>query len=421
VAEALLPHAASARYGLLGLPLAFVALPLYVLLPAHYAQMGVPLALLGMVLLGTRLLDALMDPVLGRWVDRLWSPQRALRAVAWAGLALGAGFAALFFPPVQGNTHLLGWCAGALMATFAAFSLASVVHQSWGARLGGSAVQRSRVVAWREGLGLLGVLLANVLAAQAGLAATTVALWACLAVGVWALARAPVPRITLKRVPVYPPYPPEVSLTLPWRGQAFRRLMALFMVNGVASAIPATLVMFFIQDRVQAPSWAPVFLGAYFVMGAGSVPLWLSLIKRVGPSTAWAWGMALNIAGFIGVLGVGAGDTGGYLAVCLASGLALGADLTVPGTLLTGVIQRAGHAGHAEGAYAGWWQLATKLNLALAAGLSLPALQVLGYGPGSRDPQALQALSWAYGALPCLFKLLALGLWWRLWRRAGLE
>ena len=39
-------------YGLLGLPLAFVALPLYVILPNHYArEFGVPLALLGAILL----------------------------------------------------------------------------------------------------------------------------------------------------------------------------------------------------------------------------------------------------------------------------------------------------------------------------------------------------------------------------------
>jgi GPH family glycoside/pentoside/hexuronide:cation symporter len=34
---------------------------------------------------------------------------------------------------------------------------------------------------------------------------------------------------------------------------AFRRLLAVFMLNGIASAIPATLVLFFIQDRLQAP------------------------------------------------------------------------------------------------------------------------------------------------------------------------
>ena len=49
-------------YGLMGLPLAFAALPLYVILPNHYArQFGVPLAALGAVLLGARLLDALID------------------------------------------------------------------------------------------------------------------------------------------------------------------------------------------------------------------------------------------------------------------------------------------------------------------------------------------------------------------------
>ncbi|MDO9200044.1 MAG: MFS transporter, partial [Hydrogenophaga sp.] len=50
-------------YGLLGLPLAFVALPLYVILPNHYArEFGAPLAALGAVLLGARLIDAVLDP-----------------------------------------------------------------------------------------------------------------------------------------------------------------------------------------------------------------------------------------------------------------------------------------------------------------------------------------------------------------------
>ena len=45
-------------YGLLGLPLAFVALPLYIILPNHYArEFGVPLATLGSLLLGARLFE----------------------------------------------------------------------------------------------------------------------------------------------------------------------------------------------------------------------------------------------------------------------------------------------------------------------------------------------------------------------------
>jgi Na+/melibiose symporter-like transporter len=78
--------------------------------------------------------------------------------------------------------------------------------------------------------------------------------------------------------------------------------------------------------------------------------------------------------------------------------------------MLAGVIQRAGHSGQAEGAYFGWWNFATKLNLALAAGVALPTLQAFGYAPGSRDAQALQALTLAYCLLPCALKLAAAGL-----------
>jgi Na+/melibiose symporter-like transporter len=99
--------------------------------------------------------------------------------------------------------------------------------------------------------------------------------------------------------------------------------------------------------------------------------------------------------------------------VCIASGAALGADLAIPGALLAGVIQRAGHAGHAEGAFFGWWNAATKLNLALAAGLALPLLQWLGYAPGQRSPEALHALTLAYCLLPCALKLAAAALLYR--------
>ena len=50
-------------YGLLGAPLAFGSLPLYVALPHHYAQYpGVALPALGAVLLAARVLDAAIDP-----------------------------------------------------------------------------------------------------------------------------------------------------------------------------------------------------------------------------------------------------------------------------------------------------------------------------------------------------------------------
>ncbi|EWS55252.1 MULTISPECIES: MFS transporter [unclassified Methylibium] len=402
------------RYGALGLPLAFVALPLYVLLPNHYAaQFGVPLAALGAVLLAARLLDALADPLIGRWVDRLFARKvlSAWWAATIAALVLATGFRALFFPAVEGTAALLAWCSIGLVFTYLGYSVVSVVHQAWGARLGGDEAGRARVVAWREGAAVVGVLIASVLPSASGLQATTLVFAVLLLAGLALLRQAP-------RAVLRPPLATGGAASVqPFRVTAFRRLLAIFIVNGIASAVPATLVLFFIRDRLQAPAWEPAFLAAYFAAGALSIPLWLRSVARFGLARSWLAGMGLAIATFGWAATLGAGDTLGFLAVCIASGAALGADLTLPGALLTGVIQRAGHAGHGEGAYLGWWNFATKLNLALAAGVALPLLQATGYETGARDPQALAALSFAYCLLPCALKLGAALLLWALWLR----
>ncbi|CAN5246263.1 MFS transporter [soil metagenome] len=408
------------RYGLLGLPLAFVALPLYVLLPNHYAlAFGVPLTALGGVLLGARLLDALVDPWLGRLSDRLFA--RATSAVLGAGLGVAAllalGFGLLFFPQllVDPARHgpLLTLTAVLLVFTYAGYSALGIAHQSWGARLGGDASQRSRIVGWREGLGLLGVVLASVTPTFSGLGAM-VALFVLMLIAGWlAWTRAPRP-VADAVTPGAPgaPHPIAGAMRRPLHDPAFRRLLAVFMLNGIASAIPATLVLFFVQDRLQAPaSLAPAFLGCYFVCAAVSIPLWLRAVPRFGLARTWLAGMALSIGVFAWAAAMGVGDAIPFLAVCALSGAALGTDLVLPGALLAGVIADARERSNA-GAYFGWWNFATKLNLALAAGLALPLLGLAGYAPGARDAAALQALTLAYCLLPCVLKLLAsLALW----------
>lgn len=395
-------------YGLLGLPLAFVALPLYVVLPNHYARsFAVPLAALGAVLLLARLFDAVLDPWIGRWVDRLFA--RSHRAVlgtgAVAAVGLALGLWGLLFPPaaVQGSTTaLLTWAGGLMALTYTAYSIASVAHQAWGARLGGTEPQRSRVVAWREGLALLGVLTAAVLPGTLGLGATVGAFAVLLALGWWAWSRAVVPLAA-----TLPHHSAPVGRS-PLRQAAFVRLLLVFVVNGTASAVPATLVLFFVQDRLQAPAaLEPAFLGLYFLFAALSLPLWLKLVGRIGLARSWLAGMALSIAAFVWTTTLGTGDSTAFLIICALSGIALGTDLALPGALLTGLLGDLGERGKREGAYLGWWNFAAKLNLALAAGLALPLLALFGYAPGARDEAGLQSLTIAYGLLPCALKLLA--------------
>ncbi|PUE51000.1 MFS transporter [Limnohabitans sp. 2KL-1] len=404
-----------ASYGVLGLPLAFVALPVYVHLPNLYAQQyGVPLAALGGVLLLSRSIDAVVDPWLGRWGDRLY--RHSWRAVWLAALllalAVALGFAALFFPPAAALSPmgLLVWVGAALTLSHLAYSGLGILHQAWAALQGGGGLAQSRWVAWREGFALVGVLLASALPALWGWGLTTALLVVMLALGLFAWQRTAQSAWTLDADADAQAQArlAASSLWQPWKYAGFRRLLTVFMLNGLASAVPATLVLFFVQDLLQAPkAMEPLFLGLYFAAGALSFPLWLKVIDRIGLLRTWATGMALSVLAFVSVVTLGAGDTIGFLVVCALSGMALGADLTVPGALLNQLIDRCGERGRTDGAFMGWWNLATKLNLALAAGLSLPLLGLWGYAPGRQDADAVLALGLAYGLLPCVFKLLA--------------
>ena len=404
------------RYGALGIALAFVSLPLYITLPHHYAQhFGVPLAWLGSVLLLTRLLDAVIDPQIGQWLD-----QGFARGTEWvwrvgllAGLTMATGFIALWWPPAAIANHLpslMAWLLGALLITCLGYSVLSVTHQAWGARWGGDASQRARLVAWREGAALLGVLLASVLPSLVGLAANAVALMIALVVGLVLLGstsglRADALLQSSHTPPAVQKYRPPLT---PWSSPAFRALLGVFVLNGIASAIPATLVSFFVHDRLNAGALEPLFLGSYFACAALALPLWVRLVRRIGLVDTWLSGMGLSVMAFMAVPWLGAGDSVGFWLVCCASGAALGADLAVPSALLTGVIAQAGATGRGEGRFFGWWAFATKLNLALAAGVALPLLGLLGYTVNTQEPEALKVLTWAYGGVPCAMKIISM-------------
>lgn len=394
-------------YGLLGLPLAFAALPVYVHVPQFYAEtLALPLASIGAILLATRLLDAVLDPWLGRLADR-W-PRRTMTLLALVPFA--AGFLALFNPPAGAG---LVWLAGSLTVTYLGFSAAQVAYQALGAQVGGLAEGRTRLTAAREGFGLIGVVAAAALPGlladdgHAGLALMSWLLPPLLVVAAWLALR---PALDDAR-PLAPSPAGTGSLRQVLGDRGFRRLLTVFVANGIAAALPATLFLFFVADVLAAEDAAGLLLALYFVTGALSLPLWVRLAARLGRPRAWLMAMTLAILSFAWAGSLGAGDLWPFAAVCLLSGISLGADLTLPAAMAADLGQRSGHAG----ACFGVWNLAAKANLALAAGLALPLLAWFGYRPG--DNFGLVALAIAYGLLPILFKLVAAALLWR-WRHS---
>ena len=404
-------------YGALGLPLAMAALPLYVHVPRLYSETtGMSLALLGGLLLAARLADAVVDPLFGIWSDRVRHRQ-SLILLALPLLALG--MVALLQPESDAGPL---WLLGTLLLTCSGFSLASIAYQAWGAQIGQSPHQRTRLTASREGFGLLGVVLAAALPSLysqnigEGMMALAWAFVPLLGVlGVVTLLGAMEPATLALRPKTRSSVATALGAVL--AAPRFRLLLIVFVINGIASALPATLVLFFVADVLQAEGWSGGFLALYFLSGVVFLPLWVALSRRVGRVLAWVLSMVVAVLAFSWAFTLGAGDVAAFAVVCLLSGAALGADLTLPSALLANFAESGRHDEDRAGACFGLWNFVSKLNLALAAGLALPLLDLFGYQPGVSVGlgSSTAALSAIYGLLPLLFKAVAASLAWR-WR-----
>ncbi|WP_174874726.1 MFS transporter [Vogesella oryzae] len=390
--------------GLGGLPLAMVALPLYVHTPALYArEFGVALGSLGVVLFACRLLDTLLDPLLGRWQDRL-APARQHAANLLAAIVGLGGYGWLLYP--QAGMPLLAQLALALLLVYLAHGWLNIALLRYGAALWPTPAGRMRVAAWREGWGVLGVLLAAALpawwAASSGeLAAMRQFLWWLLPCSVLALLAAALA--------------PAAAATLAagrqggdwWRSRRLQLAGAVLLLNALAMALPATLFQFYVADVLQLGHAAGPLLLLYFLAAMLAMPLWVRLADRVGKVRAWRGGMLLALLGFVPVLWLAAGALAGFALVCVLTGMALGADLAFGSALVADELgdNVASHGGAAFGVVS----MLGKLALALAAGIALPLAQWSGYQPG----EAAGGLLYLYAGLPAICKLSA---WWLLRR-----
>ncbi|MDB5963008.1 MAG: sodium:galactoside symporter [Massilia sp.] len=195
------------------------------------------------------------------------------------------------------------------------------------------------------------------------------------------------------------------GMLAPFRQARFRSLFGVLLVNGVASSIPATLFLFFAGDRLRLGALAGLFLIVYFCAAALSMPLWVSLARRLGEARAWTFSMLASCLVFVWAYFLGEGAALAFGVICALSGLAL------PPALLAGVMKQAGQSGRGEAACFGVWNWGVQLTLALAAGIALPLLGWWGYVPGEHAGTA--ALAGAYALLPCLLKCVAASMLWR--------
>jgi GPH family glycoside/pentoside/hexuronide:cation symporter len=375
------------------------------------------LGLVGAILLGSRIWDAVSDPLVGILSDHIntrWGRRRP-----WMVLGAPIALVSLWFLLVPGENvgggYLLGWT----IALYIGGTMILIPYNAWGAEISGHYHERARVTSFRQIFVLAGGITAAVLvAALQSDRADALRVTALIVVITLPIAVA----IAVRFVPDQPKSL-EQRLTFARARAAvrsnkpFQRLVAAFFLNSIANGFPITLFLLFVQHNLRASdtmlSW---ILGVYFVMALLSVPFWLVLSKRYGKHRVWTAAMILVCAFFVWVPLLGAGDAMWLLVISLFTGFGLGADLVLPPAMQADVVDldELRHREKRTGIFFAVWSIAQKLSLALAAGIAFPILEFVDFQRvvGDNLPETLLTLAILYAIVPVVFKVAAIALMW---------
>lgn len=412
-------------YALPGLALSMPTIAAFVYLPTFYAtHVGLGLAAVGGVLVLTRVLDVVSDPLVGWASDRFgWRRNgghlyRKPYIIA-GGLIAGPALLALFMPPEGAGLPWLGIWAALL---YLGWTLISVPYSAWGAQLSDDYHERSRITAAREAAMIVGILLASAIPGGVAMlegrsSADGLALVAVLTVVLgaaalgWLLRRVPEP--SPRQQERTPPPGTLLSGLASLRANApFMRLVAAWFINGLANGFPAVLFLLFANHVLGASETeAGLLVLLYFAAGVAAMPLWTVLSKRLGKHRTWNVAMVVACLAFMWAPLLGEGDLLAFAVICVITGMALGADMALPPAIQADVIDldTLRHGKPRTALFFALWSMGTKLALACAVGIAFPVLEAVGFSStGENDSHALLTLSLIYAAAPVVIKAVAI-------------
>lgn len=280
----------------LGLPLALVAYPVYSKDLDVTGDPTINQTVVGLIFTLVRLVDLVVDPLLGYLMDETRTPWGRRRPwVAGSVPLLLLGVYMLFNPPLDASwVYLAVW----ITLTYLAFSALTIAHMSWGAELSPHYHERSRIQGAREFalvLGMLLVLLLPVVLNLLGLQLDDLGQMA--AMGWFVVILMPLlVGIAWVAVPEPPLRPRErEDWSAAWRliasNAALRRLLLADLCQGIAPGITATLYIYLIVQAFELPGQWGWLLLVYFVAGLVGVPAWIRLSYRFSKHRTLAFAM----------------------------------------------------------------------------------------------------------------------------------
>jgi Na+/melibiose symporter-like transporter len=405
----------------------FATVPGLLLLFYLTDTLGVRADVAGAIALAPKLVDVVLNPVLGSLSDRSMQRHGSRRPWLLAGaLALPLAFAATFAVPAGlGRAAAAGWVAVAFGASVVAFAVFQVSYLVLAAEITDDEAERTDLMAWRiaalslailvfgagapalvdgAGGGRSGYLVMAVVAAVA-LAAAMLTTWrGSRGFGHWAAAvREPTVRERVRAVA---------------ENRTFRVLLGAFVLQALATGMMLAALAYVARYLLGSTAATSVLFVCFIAPALLVMPLWRRVAARRGKRFGYLAATSVFLVATLALTAVRSLPAAGVYLVVGLVGVAYAGLQLFPLSMLPDVLAADAVAAGQQraGVLTGVWTAAETAGLALGPGLVGLGLAAGGFVPSADDvvvtqpSSALTAVVVVFAVVPALLALLSLPL-----------
>jgi glycoside/pentoside/hexuronide:cation symporter, GPH family len=419
--QAKLPLSLMLVYGCVALPLSTIGLPLSIYLaPVYAGELGLSLAAIGTAMVLARLVDIVIDPMIGIASDR-WRPKWGRRKI-WlpiGGLAMIIGCVMLFRPQHGvGIGYFFAW----VTVLYIGFTALKLPYDAWGAELSTDYAERTKVASIKQFFSVTGLVVATlipafILAQKGATAADVLSGMSWIIIGLLPLCAL----LAFWRVADTSPAERSQSVSLwqqwkpLWRNGSFRLVAFALFIAYVAETARVTITLFFARDAIGVENIGAIYV-YYFIAGLAGIPGWFWLGNRIGKHRALAVAFTALILINGAIFFVPYGATGLFTLLFIAKGLCFGSLELLPNAMIADTVDvdQARTRQQRQGLYFAVIGILVKFGQALGQGLSLNLLGLAGFSAsGGNSAEAVHSLRLIYAMVPNALLLVSIWLVWR--------
>ena len=389
-------------YSLPSIPLAAAQIAVYIAVPAIYSKIAaVGIGITGLVIMISRVIDMITDPILGTYLDRM------VEKIGWKfwlliGFPLISIGIFILFNPLDA-LEIISLLLGVIFVTLG-WTFFSIPWWGIGIAISNSnSNDRFKVVSFRELLTIPGVILGLFLIHFSNISGEIFLIISILFLSPLFIKKIPIPNISNKKGTSY-----FLNIKNLFKNNSnFKYLCLSYFFIGLSNGVTSILFILFVEFIIGGSPQN--FLSIYFISAFIGLPFVYMLASKYNKKRIWTSFIILACICFLPVVFLSNNSTTLFMVICIISGFCLSADLIIPSSIQADIIykEQQQNKNVLVGKIYSVWSFIQKLSLALSAGVCLPLLGYFGFNPSEVNTQLLP-LSFAYGIIPIILRIPAI-------------